>query len=199
MLARALQAGAFAFAVTSALFWIMQFLISAEAAAPAEPRVHGELHWVLPPRPDDPPMTDFEPLELLPPPEPPSTPRITTRATDGPGFIPPTQPPAPGPYDNPGPSSVLNDGPLVVMVRVQPSYPVSMSSRGIEGHVLVEFDVSVAGTVMNPRVVQSSHQGFERSALNAAARFRYKPRVVGGVAQATYGVRTILRFVMENE
>ncbi|MGB5166687.1 MAG: energy transducer TonB [Woeseiaceae bacterium] len=197
MLARALQAGAFAFVVTTGLLWVMQFLISAEAAAPSAPREHGELNWVLPPRHDDPPMTDFERPDIPPPPVPPPTPVNTPRESSEPGFMPPTQPPPPGPYENQGPSSVLNDGPLVVMVRVQPSYPVSMSARGVEGHVIVEFDVSAAGTVTNLRVVASSHKGFERSALNAAERFRYKPRVIDGEAQTTYGVRAILRFEME--
>ena len=199
MLARALQAGAFAFVVTTGLLWVMQFLISAEAAAPSEPRVHGELSWVLPPRPDDPPMTDFERPDVPPPPVPPTTPRETPRQSSEPGYMPPTQPPAPGPYKSQGPGSMLNDGPLVVMVRVQPSYPVSMSSRGIEGYVIVEFDVSETGTVTNLRVLESSHKSFERSALNAAQRFRYKPRVIDGVAQVTYGERALLRFEMEKE
>jgi protein TonB len=199
MLARTIQAGAFAFVMTTAILWLMQFLISAQAAAPTAAREHGELNWVLPPRHDDPPMTEFERPDVPPPPQPPPTTAHTPRDNSDPGFMPPTHPPAPDVYESPGPSSVLSDGPLVAMVRVQPSYPVSMSSRGIEGHVIVEFDVSADGTVVNPRVLESSHRGFERSAINAAERFRYKPRVVDGVAQATYGIRAILRFQMENE
>lgn len=199
MLARAIQAGAFAFVMTTAILWVMQFLISAQAAAPSTAREHGELSWVLPPRVDDPPMPEFERPDVPPPPQPPPTPVHTPRDSGGAGFIPPAHPPAPDAYKSPGPSSVLSDGPLVVMVRVQPSYPVSMSSRGIEGHVIVEFDVSADGTVVNLRVLESSHRGFELSAISAAERFRYKPRVVDGVAQASYDIRAILRFQMENE
>ena len=53
------------------------------------------------------------------------------------------------------------------------------------------------GTVSNIVVIESSHQVFESSAIRAATRFRYKPRVVDGVAIATPAVRTLLTFRLE--
>lgn len=90
-----------------------------------------------------------------------------------------------------------SDGPLVAMMRVQPAYPVGMAQRGVEGWVLVEFDVLSDGNVSNVRILESSHRGFEDAALRAAQRFRFKARVVDGVPRATNGLRNLFRFEME--
>jgi len=39
---------------------------------------------------------------------------------------------------------------------------------------------------------------FENSARRAAARFRFKPRVVDGIALETRGIQNLFRFDMEN-
>jgi protein TonB len=91
----------------------------------------------------------------------------------------------------------LNDGPLVAMVRVEPSYPGKAAQEGQEGWVIVEFDVNPDGSVSNVRVVSSSHRVFERSAIRAAERFRYKARVVAGVAQRSRGIQNKFTFRME--
>ena len=55
-----------------------------------------------------------------------------------------------------------------------------------------------AGSVTAVRVVESSDRVFERAALDAAKRFRYKPRVVDGVPQPVSGVRYLFRFEMSD-
>jgi periplasmic protein TonB len=42
-------------------------------------------------------------------------------------------------------------------------------------------------------------QMFDEAALKAIARWRYNPRVEGGVAVERVGVQTIIRFQLENE
>jgi len=84
------------------------------------------------------------------------------------------------------------------MIKVQPSYPARAAQSGLEGYVIVQFDVRADGTVENAVVLESSNQVFERSALKAASRFRFKPRVVDGVALSTRGVRNLFRFEMED-
>lgn len=91
--------------------------------------------------------------------------------------------------------SPYSDGPLVSIVRVAPSYPGHL--LGVEGYVVVRFDVTAEGFVTNVRVVDSSHRGFERNAVRAAEKFRYKPRVVDGVAVATTNVGYRFRFELE--
>jgi protein TonB len=47
-------------------------------------------------------------------------------------------------------------------------------------------------------VVEAQPKGvFDDAALKAIARWRYNPRVEGGVAVERVGVRTIIRFVLE--
>jgi protein TonB len=81
------------------------------------------------------------------------------------------------------------------IVRILPEYPAN--GRG-NGSVLVQFDISPAGTVVNARVIEATPHGmFEQSALRAIARWRYRPAVFEGRAVERRGVRVRLRFELE--
>ncbi len=95
-------------------------------------------------------------------------------------------------------TSMPSDSPLVIMMRPRPEFPSSMAARGISGYVDVVFDVLPSGSVVNVEVLASSHKGFERAAVRAAERFRFKAAMVDGVAQPTSGVRYRFRFDMDN-
>jgi protein TonB len=89
------------------------------------------------------------------------------------------------------------DGALITIIAVRPNYPAAASRRGIEGHVLVQFDVSEMETVTNAVVVESSNRLFDRSAIEAAKKFRFKPRVIDGVPHMSFNVRRLFTFEME--
>jgi periplasmic protein TonB len=89
------------------------------------------------------------------------------------------------------------DGDLLPIVRVAPMFPPRAAARGIEGYVVVEYTVTRAGSVTDIVVVESSNSIFERPALEAAGKFRYRPRVVDGQPVAVQGVRTMMSFVLE--
>ena len=91
----------------------------------------------------------------------------------------------------------MSDGPLVALVRVEPTYPARPRAQGLEGFVIVQFDVLADGTVSNVSIVESSSRLFEAAAARAAMRFRFKPRVVDGVALTTSGIQNLFRFEME--
>jgi len=97
-----------------------------------------------------------------------------------------------------GLGSVMQDGPLVAIVRVSPVYPVRASEQGLEGYVDVQFDITRDGIVTNVSVIASSHRLFEKAAINAAKKFRFKARVVDGIPQASFGVQNRFRFKMEH-
>jgi protein TonB len=97
-----------------------------------------------------------------------------------------------------GTGIVMYDGPPVALVRISPTYPARAQQLGLEGWVLVQFDVLASGTVANVAVVESSNRLFERSAVNAAQRFRYKARVIDGVPTGTTGVQNLFTFRMED-
>jgi len=86
------------------------------------------------------------------------------------------------------------DGPLVAIVRVKPVYPVRGTTLGLEGYVIVQFDVSADGSVYNISIVESTHRIFERAAIDAARKFRFKARVVDGVPQPSHGIQNLFRF-----
>lgn len=90
------------------------------------------------------------------------------------------------------------DGEYLPIVMVAPLYPARAASRGLEGYVIVEYTVTRTGTTRDARVVESSNSLFERAAVESALKYKYKPRVINGEPVEVLGVRTIIRFELEN-
>jgi TonB family protein len=90
----------------------------------------------------------------------------------------------------------LSDSELLPIVKVAPSFPAFAAERGIEGYVIVEYTVTALGTVRDIVVIESSNAVFVHAAVEAAAKFKYKPRVIGGQAVAVRGVRTRVTFTL---
>jgi protein TonB len=91
-----------------------------------------------------------------------------------------------------------SDGEYLPIVKVAPVYPRRAQTRGIEGYVLLEFTVTRTGAVTDPVVLESKPPGiFDRSAMNAAVKFKYKPKVVNGEAIDVAGVRNRITFELE--
>lgn len=84
------------------------------------------------------------------------------------------------------------------LVSAPPDYPSAARRLGREGYVLVEYTVTRGGGVDDLEVVESSHDVFERAALDVATRFRFAPLVVSGEPVEVNGVRTTIRFMLEN-
>ncbi len=92
------------------------------------------------------------------------------------------------------------DGDILPLVRIEPRYPARALQREIEGWVLLEFSISPAGTVVNPFVVDSEPpRTFDRAALRAVSRWKYKPKVEDGVAVMRHGVQIVLTFELERD
>jgi len=94
---------------------------------------------------------------------------------------------------------VGSDRDVLPLVRVNPDYPAVALNRGTEGWVKVQFSVTAAGRVRDPIIVASEPGTvFDEAALKAIARWRYNPRVEGGVAVERVGLQTVIRFELEN-
>ncbi len=172
---------------TFALLWVMQDLIqhSGKVPEPTEPTPSMTIvrlleDIVIEPKPERQPP--------VPPELPPEPPPRQYELDDGGGQMqfhfeaPKTAPPG-------GPTGVgLPDGDMLPIVKVAPVYPNRAQTRGLEGYVLLQFTVDETGAVRDPDVVESSSPIFDRSALNAVLRFKYKPRVVNGSAVRVEGV-----------
>ena len=65
----------------------------------------------------------------------------------------------------------------------------------MRARVLLEFIVTKTGAVANPVVIEASPPGiFDRAAINAALKFKYKPKVVDGEPIDVAGVRNRITF-----
>lgn len=84
------------------------------------------------------------------------------------------------------------------LVRIPPQYPqrCMVRAKPVES-VLVEFDVTPEGTVIDPRVIESTNSCFDRAAMRAVERWRYNPKIVDNVAEPRFGVRTVIDFALE--
>lgn len=87
------------------------------------------------------------------------------------------------------------DSDVVPLVRVRPQYPARAARLGIEGWVEVQFTITTAGTVKDPRVV-AYHPStiFNKAVLRAVRRWKYNPRMEDGKAVERRGVIVRLTF-----
>ena len=80
-----------------------------------------------------------------------------------------------------GPVATQLDRDFVPVSRQPPQYPYQAARRGTEGWVRVSFQVTETGTVEDVVVLESDPPGvFDRAAIKAVYRWRFKPRMVNG-------------------
>lgn len=187
--------------VTLGLLFVMQLLIASGKAALTEPRERYMLEFVRVRRNENINTDDYQPEKPPKPPEVP--PEVPPQDMDN---IDPNAPSinvaAPTVAQNidiGGPGGMnIAEGDYLPIVRVAPVYPARALSRGLEGYVDLEFFVTSAGTVRDPVVTFSTSSLFERAAMRAVLKFKYKPRVVDGVPVEVPGVKTRITFKIED-
>lgn len=173
------------------LFWVMDSLISGGRDFSGDRDASFRLDFI---------QVDQDELERIkerkPPPEPeppkkPPPPKLTVNNPDTPKQdMPQMKMPkislgvgsGDGPYlggwsaGNPG-----ADGDVIPIVRIEPQYPREALIEGISGYVVVEFTIEADGSVADPKIVESQpRRVFDRSAIRAIYKWKFKPRVVDG-------------------
>lgn len=109
-----------------------------------------------------------------------------------------------------------SDGDYLPIVKVAPMYPTQAEMEGLEGWVVLQFTVNREGRVVDAQVVdncahatEAGHQPnqecsdepnsvFDQAALNAARKFKYKPKIVDGRAVAVPHVRHKFVFILRD-
>lgn len=86
------------------------------------------------------------------------------------------------------------DKPPKVRVHVQPKYPAAMRQGGIEGQVIVGFDVNADGEVEAVRVISSSRPEFEAPALDAVRTWHFEPGEKNGAKVVSGDLQQAIRF-----
>ena len=180
--------------ITLFLFWFMQLMIEIADSSLDEGARGSLVDFVRVRRDETPDRTKRKP-EKPPPPE-----------------APPEQPPTPQ-LDNLDPTAEkiaiqavpvtteiemtggfslgVGEGDYLPIVKVAPIYPQRALTRGVEGYCVVEYTVTRQGTTLDPFVVedQCTSSLFHRASLQAALKFKYKPRIIDGEAVQVGGVQ----------
>ena len=113
---------------------------------------------------------------------------------------------------SPPPTFALGMDEYLPIDRVPPHYPRKALKKKLVGWVIVEFTVTVEGTVKNPRVVEncafvppfhgsrkcsnSPNKVFDKSALKAVSKFKYEPRTIYGAPVETENVQNKVTYEM---
>jgi len=180
--------------ITLFLFWFMQYMI-VTADGTLDESGRGSLVDFVRVRRDETPQREKRKPEKPPPPD-----------------APPEQPPTPQ-LDNLDPSAEkiaiqavpvtteiemtggfslgVGEGDYLPIVKVAPIYPQRALTRGVEGYCVVEYTVTRQGATRDPvvREDQCTSSLFHRASLQAALKFKYKPRIIDGEAVEVPGVQ----------
>ena len=186
--------------VTLSLLFVMHLLILYGEDAVSKERKRHNLEFVRVKRNESLNTEDFTPEKPPKPPEtPPETPPQDMDNVDpNAAKINVAAPTVNTDVNIGGPGGMnIAEGDYLPIVRVAPVYPARALSRGLEGHVDLSFTVTTTGTVIDPVVIFSTSSLFERAAISAVLKFKYKPRVVDGVPVDVPNVKTRITFKIE--
>ncbi|MBG9996960.1 energy transducer TonB [Pseudoalteromonas sp. NZS127_1] len=184
--------------MTFAAFAFMQYLISGEQRAPVKPG--DDIIVEIFQAPEDSKLRHIQKIQPPPPmPKvPPKAPPLDTSAdpvlaiSD---FTPVMIDDFGGDINN-----TINrpTGDATPIVRINPKYPTTAARDGIEGWVQLSFSISPTGEVIDPVVINAEpKRTFDREAIRAIKRWKYRPKVIEGVAQLQTGQTVQLDFKLQ--
>jgi len=188
--------------ITLALFYVMQSLIKSGGSALTDPPRGSVLDFVRVKKEEAAQKKERKPRKPPPPKEPPpqmNQPQLDASSpnSEGGGMSFTADAVADVALGS-GLGLESGDGEYLPIVKVAPVYPRRALQRGIEGYVIVEFTVTVQGSVKESFVVEANPEGiFERAALEAVSKFKYKPRVVNNEPAEVAGVQNRITFEID--
>jgi protein TonB len=99
---------------------------------------------------------------------------------------------------NVGLGAFSRDSDYIPVYVPQPQYPRRAQTRGKEGYAVVQVIITTTGGVRDPVMIEEFPEGwgFGRSAVKAANKLKYNPRVIDGVGQEVTGVLYKFTFQM---
>jgi protein TonB len=87
--------------------------------------------------------------------------------------------------------------PPVPVRTVAPDYPPELRRDGVSGLVMVKCTIDTQGNVVEPQVEKSSNAAFERPAIEALRKWKFKPAKQDG-APVAIRVSIPIKFVIES-
>ncbi len=86
------------------------------------------------------------------------------------------------------------------IVRINPKYPLEAVTNGIEGYVVLSFNVNEIGQVTNVNVVKAEPKRiFNKAAKRALKRWKYQAKVINGKPIAQENLTVKLDFSMDQQ
>lgn len=99
---------------------------------------------------------------------------------------------------NIGGIGAMQDGEATPIFRMDPKYPPEAARDGREGWVQLSFTINEVGGVEDVEVIDAEPKRiFDREAKRALRKWKYKPKVVDGVAQRQPGLKVRLDFTLD--
>ncbi|MEO5960162.1 MAG: energy transducer TonB [Opitutaceae bacterium] len=80
---------------------------------------------------------------------------------------------------------------------VAPEYPPELRREGVSGLVMVKCTIDESGNVVDPQVEKSSNMAFEKPAVDALKKWKFKPAKQDGTPVAIK-VSIPIKFVTES-
>lgn len=193
-IARLVTGVVFGLAVTAGLFWMMQYLIDTADRELNEGASGHLVDFVRLKRDESIERRQLKPKKPpppdAPPPQPP-TPQLDNLNPNAEKIAISAVPVETDIEMSGGFSLGVGEGDYLPIVKVAPIYPQRALSRGVQGFCVVQYTVTRQGTIRDPVVVESmcSSSLFHRASVQAALKFKYKPRVIDGQAVEVPGVQ----------
>jgi len=187
-------------ATTFALFAFMAFLISSDQVKLIPPLDEVPVNVVS--LPDDTPAQVKSRPKLQPPTPPPAMPRTIVSPEVGEvnttlGYTPSGLQKMDNPLNTLSFSNKA-DGDARPLVRVNPKYPIGAARDGIEGWVVLAFDINAIGEVVNISIVESQPKRiFDKAARQALKKWKYRAKSVDGNAVTQQNFTVQLDFTMD--
>ncbi|GGY88865.1 MULTISPECIES: energy transducer TonB [Shewanella] len=90
---------------------------------------------------------------------------------------------------------MTRDGDATPIVRIEPQYPIAAARDGKEGWVQLSFTITETGSVDDVEVIDADPKRiFDREAIRALRKWKYKPKIVDGKPQRQPGQKVQLDF-----
>ena len=90
--------------------------------------------------------------------------------------------------------------PLYIPVKqIPPKYPRRLLEKGVEGCVMLLFDITKEGNPKNIKVDWSTHRGFDRSAIKSAESFLFSPPYQDGKPSGVRDAQSLISYKVDSK
>ena len=189
-------------AVTFGLFVFMAELIANSGKPPEESTEVPVFDLVVSPKKSSVQTKRRPPPPPPPPKTPPKTPPVEPDpVVDDPAAVdlaPPVIQSSGGSGGFAAPQLGKADGDAQPIVRIEPKYPLKAQRDGITGYVVMSFTIVEDGSTADVKVIEAEPKRvFNREAVRALKKWKYKPRVEEGKAMKQFGLTVRLDFNLD--